>query len=206
MSMLLTPVEPEPTSPPPGVLPADPSFGDLLDALAPHGETPLSFAYGGRETLPGYHVTEVKEGRFASFDCGAQPAAWAEVYVQLWDVPGEPGQAPMAAAKFSTILDRVAHAFGVDPGSRLTFEVGDDVGVIALYTIDRLESGPSGVRIQLVPKQASCKPRDRWYQDAGLARPPRRSRDDVTAERAIRSASGRSCCGTAPREVGACCA
>ena len=40
----------------------------LLDALADHTKKALVFVYDGREVLPGYHVTEVKSGRFDALD------------------------------------------------------------------------------------------------------------------------------------------
>src|SRR5687768_571272 len=82
------------------------TLGALLDTLRPHPEKQLVFVYGGREVLPGYHVTEVKSGQFESLDCGATPEAWRETFIQLWDVPGD-DRTHMAAGKFLAIMRKV---------------------------------------------------------------------------------------------------
>jgi len=68
----------------------------FLAELTPHGTKLLVFTYDGRDVQAGYHVTEVKDGRFASIDCGAVPESWRETVIQLWDIPAEPGRAPMS--------------------------------------------------------------------------------------------------------------
>jgi hypothetical protein len=99
--------------------------------LRSHSALPLVFSYAGRETRAGYHVTEVKAGRFSALDCGANPEAWTETFIQVWDVVGEPGSQMMTVGKFLAIMGKVTRDVGLDPGSRLTFECGDDLGVIA---------------------------------------------------------------------------
>src|SRR4051812_28266662 len=98
---------------------------ELLAALAPHAGKPLVFHYGGRDVLPGYHVTEVKTGAFQALDCGANRESWHETLIQLWDVPPEDGRGHMAAGKFLAIICKVADAVPLDPAARLTFEVSD---------------------------------------------------------------------------------
>jgi hypothetical protein len=67
----------------------DISLGPLLDFLAGAKDLPLVFNYDGRPVKPGYHVTEVKAGEFAALDCGANPEAWREIFIQLWDIDEE---------------------------------------------------------------------------------------------------------------------
>ena len=66
--------------------PSDLRIGELLASIDGHGEKPLVFFYEGRPVKAGYHVTEVKAGQFSALDCGANPEAWSEIFIQLWDV------------------------------------------------------------------------------------------------------------------------
>ncbi len=65
-------------------LSTDITLGHLLDAHAPTPDAPLVFHYDGRPVKAGYHVTKVKAGQFSALDCGANPEAWSEIFVQLW--------------------------------------------------------------------------------------------------------------------------
>ena len=80
--------------------PSDLRIGELLAALDAHRDKPLVFSYQDRPVKSGYHVTEVKAANFSALDCGANPEAWAEIFIQLWDVD-EGGREHMPAGKFS---------------------------------------------------------------------------------------------------------
>src|SRR6476469_2947236 len=92
--------------------PSDIRIGELLAAIDGHREKPLTFSYGGRPVRAGYHVTEVKAANFSALDCGANPEAWSEIFVQLWDVNED--RTHMPAAKFSAIIRKVTEHVGLD--------------------------------------------------------------------------------------------
>jgi hypothetical protein len=183
------------TAQPLGITTPDPSTGAFLDSLRPYGSLPLVIAYAGRETRAGYHVTEIKAGKFAALDCGANPEAWTETFIQVWDVPGEPQSRMMTVGKFLAIMDKVARDIGLDPASRLTFECGDDLGVIGLYAVDSIAVEPERVLVSLAPRRASCKPRDRWFEANGIEKPVRLTERDALTEKAVRDAVS-GCCST----------
>jgi hypothetical protein len=163
--------------------------GDLaafLGFLAACGQAPVVFAYGGREADAGLHVTEVKGGRFASLDCGANPESWSETFIQIWEAEGETG--PLTAATFVKIMKKVAREAGLDPASRLTFEANSDAGVIGLYALERATLAAGRALVTLAPRSASCKPRDRWLAEHGRAGPADRRK-----------------CGSAPASAKSCC-
>ena len=110
----------------------DISLGHLLDVLAVAPDAPLVFSYDGNPVRPGYHVTEVKAGQFSALDCGANPEAWAEIFVQLWDID-EDGRTHMPAGKFAAIIRKVSDYVQLEPKAKLTFEVSDGVRPMALY-------------------------------------------------------------------------
>jgi hypothetical protein len=112
----------------------------------------------------GYHVTEVKAGQFAALDCGANPEAWTEIFVQLWDVE-EGERKHMAASKFAKIIRKVSEHVGLDGSAKLTFEVSDGVVPMVLYRADAPELLDGEVHVALSARPASCKPRDRWLKE-----------------------------------------
>lgn len=142
----------------------DIDLGALLAVLDARPNVPLVFKYDGRDVKPGYHVTEVKSGRFDALDCGANPESWTEIFVQLWDVD-EDGRTHMPSAKFSAIVRKVSEHVGLPKTARLTFEVSDGVAPMALYCASTPSVQGGVVRIELSPRPASCKPRDRWLEE-----------------------------------------
>jgi hypothetical protein len=130
-------------------------------------------------------VTEVKAGSFASLDCGAQPEAWHETVIQLWDIPAEPGRAPMNVGKFLAIMRKVAVQVPFDDDAKLTFEVSDGARPMQIFAPSAIEVDAKTVRIALRPRPASCKPRDRWLEQ--------------------QNASTASACCAPAEKAGACC-
>jgi hypothetical protein len=157
---------------------ADPPTGSFLEGLKPYTALPLVIAYSNRETRAGYHVTEVRSGRFSALDCGGNPEAWSETFIQVWDVPGEPQSRMMTVGKFLAIMDKVADNVGLDRDSRLTFECGDDVGVIGLYAVEGVTAQGWGRSVQCLfgrkPAQGHRQPirpegaRSPWISDRRL--------------------------------------
>jgi hypothetical protein len=138
--------------------------GDLLGELEAHIGKALVFAYEGRDVLPGYHVTEVKDGVFHALDCGANPESWRETFIQLWDVPPEDDRGFLPVARFLAIMRKVADHVPFDPDAKLTFEVSDGQGAIQLFRADAIEVAGDRIRVGLSRRPASCKPRDRWLE------------------------------------------
>ena len=140
---------------------SDITLGHLLDVLAVAPDAPLVFTYDGNPVQPGYHVTEVKAGQFSALDCGANPEAWSEIFVQLWDIE-EDGRTHMPAGKFAAIIRKVSDHVQLEPSAKLTFEVSDGERPMALYcaSAPRLVAGT--FEVVLAARPASCKPRDRW--------------------------------------------
>ena len=147
----------------------DAATSRLLDALADHANKALVFVYDGREVLPGYHVTEVKSGRFDALDCGANPESWRETFIQLWDVPAEAGRTFMPVWKFLAIMKKFAAEVPFDADAKLTFEVSDPSSAMRLFGVDAIEIEDETVRVSLKRRPASCKPRDRWLEQAPKA-------------------------------------
>lgn len=147
----------------PRVPEADIVIGDLLNACDVSPSAPLLFTYGGKDIRPGYHVTEVKAGNFSALDCGGNPEAWSEIFIQLWDIV-EGDRTHMTAGKFASIIRKVSEHVLLDGGARLTFEVSDGIEPMQLHHATTLRQDNGTLRVSLAPRAASCKPRDRWLE------------------------------------------
>lgn len=140
---------------------SDITLGRLLELSAANANLPLVFSYDGRAIKPGYHVTEVKAGAFSALDCGANPEAWSEIFVQLWDID-EDERTHMTAGKFAAIVRKVSEHVKLDGTAKLTFEVSDGVRPMQLYCAGAPSVHDGVLAVTLVARPASCKPRDRW--------------------------------------------
>ncbi|SCB56281.1 hypothetical protein GA0061105_101109 [Rhizobium aethiopicum] len=136
----------------------------LLNVLAGDKDAPLVFYYDGQPVKPGYHITEVKAGRFSALDCGANPEDWTEIFIQLWDID-EGERTHMPAGKFHAIIRKVTEHVELDSNAKLTFEVSDGVRPMQLYCAGMPVSRGGAVLVALSPRPASCKPRDRWLAE-----------------------------------------
>ena len=163
-------------------LSSDISLGHLLGALGASPDLPLVFHYDGRPVKPGYHVTEVKAGQFSGLDCGANPEAWAEIFIQLWDIE-EGDRTHMLAGKFAAIIGKVSEHVKIDGSAKLTFEVSDGVLPMQLYCASTPAISGVAVQVELAPRAASCKPRDRWLAE------------QAQATACFGSATATNCCG-----------
>jgi hypothetical protein len=146
------------------LLESDISLGRLLDTIDGVRDLPLIFSYHGHPVKPGYHVTEVKAGQFAALDCGANPEAWAEIFVQLWDIV-EGDRTHMPAGKFAAIIRKVSEHVQLDGSAKLTFEVSDGIRPMQLYCAAMPTIRDGALHVELAPRPASCKPRDRWLAE-----------------------------------------
>lgn len=144
--------------------PEDVTIGELLALLKNHGNLPLIFSYDGRDVQPGYYVTEVKVGQFAALDCGGNPEAWTEIFVQLWDMNEDAGRTHLPAGLFVKIIGKVIEHVDLDRTAQLTFEVSDAVRPMQLFRAAAPVINSDTIHVALSPRPASCKPRDRWLE------------------------------------------
>lgn len=143
--------------------PDEATIGSLVGFFARHPKQRVTFRCDGRTVRPGYHVTEVKAGAFAALDCGANPESWDEIFVQLWDVDDSPEQ--MTGGKFSAIVRKVTEHVALDMDARLTFEVSDGIRPMQLHRAAAPALMQDEIVVELSPRPASCKPRDRWLAE-----------------------------------------
>ncbi len=71
----------------------------------------------------------------------------------------------MPAGKFSAIIGKVTEHLELDHAAKLTFEVSDGVRPMQLYRAALPKIIGGEVHVELSPRAASCKPRDRWLEE-----------------------------------------
>ncbi len=128
---------------------------DLLDVLARDPSKPLVFIYDGETVRPGYHVTEVKTGRFTALDCGANFEAWTETFIQLWDVD-DGDRTHMTAGKFVAIIDKVEKVSSFDADTKLTFEVSDGEQAMRLFKAAGMQIDDHRIVVTLARRPAAA--------------------------------------------------
>jgi hypothetical protein len=138
----------------------------LRAALSGQEALPLVLTYAGRTIQPGYHVTEIKAGRFSAIDCGGNPDSWTETVLQVEDIPGSPDARFMTAGKFLSILARVDQGLGLDGFSRVTIEISRPGEAMQVFDIAGIDAGMDQVTLALAVRPAICKPRHRAVQAA----------------------------------------
>lgn len=161
---------------------SDITLGELLEGITMSPDLPLVFSYNGARIRPGYHVTEVKAGQFSALDCGANPEAWSEIFVQLWDIDEEEST-HMTAGKFSGIVRKVSEYLRLDGSAKLTFEVSDGLRPMQLFCANAPVEIDVMLTVELTPRAASCKPRDRWL-----------AAETAKADACCTPAAGSKCC------------
>jgi hypothetical protein len=71
----------------------------------------------------------------------------------------------MKASKFAAIIRKVSEHVGLDSTAKLTFEVSDGVQPMQLFSADSPRLDGQVMNVDLGPRPASCKPRDRWLAE-----------------------------------------
>ena len=129
---------------------------DLLDALSTlPPDAPLVFQTDAGPIRGGYHVTEWRQNRVDSIDCGAHTASWTEAILQLLD--GSGGR-HMTVGRFVTILGQsIRHVDGLaDSPIQVEFAPGN--AGLRLYRPETPRQDDGAVTLRLTESTALCKP------------------------------------------------
>jgi hypothetical protein len=140
------------------------TLGAVMARLDGSAGLPLSIRYGNRVVQPGYHITEVKAGSFATLDCGGNPDAWQETVLQVEDLPATDDRPMMTADKFRSILAQVGNKVSLDHGSRLTIEIGRPGEAMQVFDVADVDISGNRAVLTLAVRSAICKPRHRAVQ------------------------------------------
>ncbi|MEM9197555.1 MAG: DUF6428 family protein [Pseudomonadota bacterium] len=130
----------------------------LLDSLKTlPSQMPISFATEAGAAGWGYHVTELKQAKITSIDCGGRVAEWVEASLQILDGEGDRDRA-MQVGKLAGILSHsIATVTGLGTADlQVEFSLGNTGMQIFQPGTPRREGDT--VLIELSSSQAQCKP------------------------------------------------
>lgn len=116
------------------------------------------------EFLPGqrvganYHITEVKNTKIDSVDCGGSTDTWNETVVQLWESPSEKGKTEyLTTSKALSILERVNAMRPMDQEAIIKFEFGNETFHTAQLFVQKTQTKENTLLITLSVQPTACK-------------------------------------------------
>lgn len=136
---------------------------EFLSALQNNTATYLQFEYKpGHLVKPNYHITEIKNTRIESVDCGGQTDQWNETIIQLWESPALALKgAPMKTGKALRILEKVHSVKPMDPQAELKFEYGNPSFHAAHLLVKDLTVQDNTLMVKLTMDKTDCKAREK---------------------------------------------
>lgn len=134
---------------------------EFLNLLIENPNVPLYFEYQtGQFVRSDYHITEIKNVKYDTVDCGGIQNKWEETIVQLWEnATPEPAHAVDAtkALKIFEVVEKVRPTFKT---TELKFEYGNASFHTAILPVQAVEVTDKIV-VKLGAEHTTCKANDR---------------------------------------------
>lgn len=135
---------------------------EFLELLKDHQNKPLLFEYRpGALVGANYHITEVKNIRVESVDCGAGTDFWEETVIQLWESPKEIGKTDyMSSYKAMGILNKVHRMRPMSLEAELKFEYSNASFHTAQMFVSNIFTSDKQILVQLSVEKTDCKAKE----------------------------------------------
>ncbi len=135
---------------------------EFLSLLGQHQNKSLLFEYqSGFLVGANYHITEVKNSRIDSVDCGARTDSWDETIVQLWESPKEKEKTEyLSAYKTLGILNKVNGLKPMEPNAEIKFEYGNPTFNTAQLFVKDSVVKEDVLLIRLAIEKTDCKAKE----------------------------------------------
>jgi hypothetical protein len=132
---------------------------EFLSLLTDQDNKSLIFEFlPGQRVGANYHITEVKNTRIDSVDCGGRTDTWNETVVQLWESPSEKDKTDyLTTSKALAILDRVNSMRPMDMEALIKFEFGNENFHTAQLFVNKTQPNEKALLITLGVKPTACK-------------------------------------------------
>ena len=135
---------------------------EFLQLLENHSDLPLYFEYKpGAFARSDFHITEIKNVKYDTVDCGGVRNEWQEVHVQIWEneIPEPHHQVNTTKAlDIFKVVNKVRETWGdVD----MKFEYGNANFHTALLHVNQMQIHTDKVIVKLGTEQTCCKAKDR---------------------------------------------
>lgn len=135
---------------------------EFIKVLEANKGKELLFTYAPDQFVGGnYHLTEVKNVKFDTTDCGGKTNYWEETHFQLWESPKELGKRTyMTTDKISSILRRVDGIKPIMPETELKIEYGNMNFPTSVMPVDKIDEDERRVYVSLFAEATRCKAND----------------------------------------------
>src|SRR4051812_1901386 len=98
------------------------TLDQFIQLLEKNADQPLDFVVEGKKIHGSYHITEIKNVRIDSVDCGGVRNQWSEVIFQLLAPAKDDPSRRMTAAKARKIYDSAKRLQDFDTRAEIIFE------------------------------------------------------------------------------------
>lgn len=133
----------------------------FLDLLINSGDKELLFEYAPQKNIDNaYHITEIKNVKIDSVDCGGNEHSYQQTVVQLWLSGNEEKKQAMSAAKALKIFDLVDQKKPLDKDTEIFFEYGFGSLATSTYRISGITENEEKITIHMEVPKTVCKPRE----------------------------------------------
>ncbi|MEQ9098704.1 MAG: DUF6428 family protein [Imperialibacter sp.] len=132
---------------------------ELLSLLRSAKGNNLEFEYALGQFVPAtFHITEVKNQKITSVDCGGRKLAFNQTVVQLYVNDLEAIRKPWTTDKALSILDLVDKKDPMDKEAEVFFEWGHGELRTSVYSVEQIENDENTLSIKLFAQPTVCKP------------------------------------------------
>ena len=134
----------------------------FIEVLRENRAKALKFMYQQDDFVaPSYHLTEVKNVRFDTTDCGGKRNFWEETHFQLWENPKEADKVDyMTTDKILSILMKVDGINPLNKSTEVKIEYGNDSFNTGIMPVQGIEISHDEVTVILFEEEARCKAND----------------------------------------------
>ena len=147
----------------------------FLQILKENPNKTLEFEYPTSDLLhfqllpPTYHITEVKNHKIDSVDCGGRMHRFNETVTQLWVNEEEKLRRPWTAGKAFSIYQKVDKVRTIDQATDMLFEYGPKSLQRIIYSVGNVIIQNQSVKVQLSNLPTMCKPREEAKRASNMA-------------------------------------
>ena len=120
-------------------------LGEFVGHLDGKDGLDLEFTVSGRRISGSYHITEIKNARIESVDCGGTQNRWTEVVFQLLEPGRDDPTRRMTVGRARKIYDVASRIQPFDRDAEVVFEYEPEGAPTALLRVGSIEAG-SGAR------------------------------------------------------------
>ena len=129
----------------------------------------LNFEYAtGKFVEANYHITEIKNVKIDSVDCGGTKNSWNETILQLWVASEGDKARQLTSEKSLEIMNRVDSVDTIDRDAELFFEYGNSEINVSNFEVAAISIANDSITISFSGTTTQCKAVNRTDTSCGV--------------------------------------